>query len=263
VLKPIAMSAGSPGRDDKARAGSDEHVSQQEQNGDIYWPLACPRLHRTTLRVASLHNLPKRGERRPQYSGSRGACHAHVPELSGTAAPPDSSDPSSPALVFSLHPIGGFCAVSSRLPLPPRIETEITTEAITKGGLNAIFDQNIYCVAAEPHATLLRIGVTQDRVQEVAYATIVLGKLRPGYRVFQLRGSQHGTRIELCHLFVHIGVGGRLNLWQNPRQMRIQRAQGGRRFKQKLEEKEAKHVEELASLREELARLRPSEATSP
>jgi Skp family chaperone for outer membrane proteins len=45
--------------------------------------------------------------------------------------------------------------------------------------------------------------------------------------------------------------------------MRIQRAQGGRRFKQKLEEKEAKHVEELASLREELARLRPSEATSP
>jgi hypothetical protein len=163
---------------------------------------------------------PQRGERRPQYSGSRGACHAHVPELSGTAAPPDSSDPSSPALVFSLHPIGGFCAVSSRLPLPPRIETEITTEAITKGGLNAIFDQNIYCVAAEPHATLLRIGVTQDRVQEVAYATIVLGKLRPGYRVFQLRGSQHGTRIELCHLFVHIGVGGRLNLWQNPRQVR-------------------------------------------
>ena len=162
---------------------------------------------------------PQRGERRPQYNGSRGACHAFVPELSGTAAPPDSSDPSSPALVFSLHPIGGFCAVSRQFPLPQQIETEITTEAIAKSGLNAIFDQSIFAVAAEPYATLLRISVTQDGAQEVAYDLVVLGRLRPGYRVFQLRGSQHGTRIELCHLFVHIGFGRRPNLWQNPRQV--------------------------------------------
>ena len=76
VLKPTAMSA-SPDQNEMTRGNiSDSHgdysptaaepglagqqrVNQWQQNGDIYWPLACQRLHRTTLRVLSLHHLPK------------------------------------------------------------------------------------------------------------------------------------------------------------------------------------------------------------
>ena len=100
--------------------------------------------------------------------------------------------------------VAGFCALCRTLP-PSRsgAETEVSTRAVVKcNGLNADFSETFHCVAAEPHATFLRISVT-DRGQEVAYETAVLGRLRGGYRVFQLRGPL-GTRIELCYLFVHI-----------------------------------------------------------
>ena len=44
--------------------------------------------------------------------------------------------------------------------------------------------------------TIVRV-VVMDGDTEVAYETAVLGRLRRGYRVLQLR-SQLGTRIELC-----------------------------------------------------------------
>ena len=72
--------------------------------------------------------------------------------------------------------------------------------------------ETVHCVAAEPHATFLRVSVTErrdragvsnllgegwrDAGQEVAYTIAVLGRLRRGYRVLQLRGLL-GTRIEL------------------------------------------------------------------
>eukprot|EP00966_Prymnesium_polylepis_P073429 1704647-Prymnesium_polylepis.1 len=84
--------------------------------------------------------------------------------------------------------------------------------------MNATLDQIVYCVAAEPLATLLRIGVTDFR-QEVAYDTSVLGRLRHGYRVMQLRGIL-GTRIELAYVFVRITIGTVQNLWVSPRQAR-------------------------------------------
>ena len=74
---------------------------------DDYWPPARETLHRMTIDVLSLHNLPKRRERRPRYDGSRGACHNYHPELSGNPAPPDNLKPSTPELTLSLHPIGG------------------------------------------------------------------------------------------------------------------------------------------------------------
>ena len=86
---------------------------------------------------------------------------------------------------------------------------------------SAAFDEKVHCVAAEPHATFLRIGITDGRQGEVAYETAVLGRLRRGYRVLQLR-SVLGTRIELCYLFIKIRFGSDPNLWATPRQLRIQ-----------------------------------------
>ena len=110
--------------------------------------------------------------------------------------------------------------MGSTLPLPQTPETELTTPAVESNGMNAAFGETIHCVAAEPHATFLRVSVI-DGGQDVAYETAVLGRLRPGYRVFQLRGML-GTRIELCYLFVRISFGSEPNLWPTARQLRVQ-----------------------------------------
>jgi hypothetical protein len=83
--------------------------------------------------------------------------------------------------------------------------------------MNATFDDEIHCVAAEPHATLLHLSVI-DRMQEVATKTAVLGRLRGGYRILQLK-SLLGTRIELAYLFVRISFEAEVNLWPTPRQV--------------------------------------------
>ena len=113
----------------------------------------------------------------------------------------------------------GFCAVSDLLPLPQRVETEYATSAVEGNGMNAPFDQTVHCVAAEPSATFLRVSVLDSNRQVVAYETAVLGRLRRGYRILQLR-SALGTRIELCHLLVKISFGRVPNLWATPRQVR-------------------------------------------
>jgi hypothetical protein len=59
--------------------------------------------------------------------------------------------------------------------------------------MNASFQQMVHCVAAEPYATFLRVGVTSEG-HEIANETIVLSRLCRGYRVLQLR-SLLGTRI--------------------------------------------------------------------
>ena len=196
-------------------------------NGNIrridesYWPPPRDVLHCTTIQMLSLHNLPKRGERRPRLSGSRMACHSYHPELSGTPAAPNSLAVSSPGISVTLHPIGGFCAVSTTLPLARQqsIETEFWMPATEPNGMNALFGQTIHCTAAEPHATFLRVAATDGR-HEVAYETAVLGRLRRGFRVLQMRGSL-GTRIELCYLLVKITFRAEANLFATPRQLRI------------------------------------------
>jgi len=168
-----------------------------------FWPPSRVQLVRTTVDILSLHNLPKRGERRPSLEGSRGACHKHhEQELSGTSSPPNLVGPSSPAITLAIHPIGGVCAISRQLPVLQSAETEVTTDAVVCNGLNSHFTTTVHCVAAEPHATFLRVAVI-DRGQEVAYETVVLGRLRRGYRVLLLR-SELGTRIECCYLLVRV-----------------------------------------------------------
>ena len=109
--------------------------------------------------------------------------------------PPDNLDSSSPSVSLSLHPCGGFCAVSTILPLPRDTgSTEIRTHEVSGNGLNPKFGFHAHCLAAEPDATFLRIAVI-DRYQEVAYESAVLGRIKCGYRVLQMR-SMLGTRIE-------------------------------------------------------------------
>ena len=109
--------------------------------------------------------------------------------------------------------------MSKSLPLPASVETESAIPAVKGNGMNAAFDQTVHCIAAEPDATLFRVSVSDGSGQEVAYETAVLGRLRRGYRILQLR-SPLGTRIELCYLFVKISFGSVPNLWATPRQVR-------------------------------------------
>jgi len=189
VLKPQELRDAADGADD-----------------EVPWPPLRGKLHRTSIEILSLHNIPKRGERRPRYDGRHSESHKHVPELSGKAAPPNDRERSSPALRLTLHPIAGVCVISKKLPVQQGADTEMQIASSAKSnGLNPAFDGTAHCLAAEPHATFLRIGITDGRL-EVAYESAVLGRLRAGYRVFQLRSSL-GTRIELAYLFVRISFG--------------------------------------------------------
>jgi len=134
---------------------------------------------------------------------------------------PDLLTPTSPAIIISLHPIGGFCSISRTLPMR-KIETEIATRTVHNEGMNVIVGETVHCLAAEPHAVFFRVGVIDDwDDKEVAYEVTLLGRLRRGYRIIQLRGT-HGTRIELCYLFVHVACSSQKNLWPTARQTRVQ-----------------------------------------
>jgi len=201
---------------------------------DAFWPPPHERLHRTSTKIISLHNLPKRTEQRPRFDGSCEGCHKYAPQLSGTPVPPDSLMPSSPSITITAHPIGGFCAVINTLPLPKRTDVEHTTVTVATNGMNAVFGETLHCLAAEPHATFLRFGVC-DGGHEVAYETAVLGRLRQGFRVLQMRGIL-GTRIELCFLFVRIDVGSEYNTRATERELRIARHQQREQNERLLEE---------------------------
>jgi len=243
VLKPPEMHLVAP----ESRT-TDPSESDQVDSEDAYWPPARDSLHCTTVEVISLHNAPKRGEQRPSYEGSRGACHAFHSELSGGSVPPDNTNPSCPGLTLSIHPIGGFCAVSDVLPLPQTVETELSLPA-QSNGMHATFHEKIHFVAAEPHATFLRVNLT-DGGQEVAYETAVLGRLARGYRVFRLRG-QYGTRLELCFLFVRITFEVEANLWVSPRQAKMHNIEQRKRSEELL-----RLLRVNEQLKEELAKSR-------
>ena len=79
----------------------------------------------------------------------------------------------------------------------------------------------------------------------MAYETVVLGALRRGYRNVPLRDAKHGTRIELCALFVHLDVGDEPNTAATAAELQHQ-----------LDEQQAQLEEqraEIATLRERLA----------
>ena len=175
------------------------------------WPPARAKLHRATVTLLSLHQLPAPDEERPALArGHRRACHRCVPELSGEYSGPSVSSVSSPSVSIELHPIGGYCCVATVLPPPPGVGRAHATQPVEKNGFNACFGEEVvHCLAAEPRETLLRVSVW-DHGTQVAYETLALGALRAGYRCIQLR-SRLGTRIELCYLFVHVALGEEAN----------------------------------------------------
>ena len=147
--------------------------------------------------------------------------------------------------------MAGFCGISTELPVPQQnVETEVTLPP-TNNGMNAIFEEpsaTVHCLAAEPYASFVRVGVT-DRRHEVAFEVVVLGRLRCGYRVLLLRGLS-GTRIELCYLFVHVSMGTEANLFISPRQLNIQSAKAQANLTDLIErEVQQRLVEERQTLR--------------
>jgi len=253
VLKPLEM------RDVGGEAESVVDAGARAYDDEAFWPPPRERLQRVTLEVLSLHNCPKRGEARPRYEGSRGVCHKYHPELSGSPRPPpaDHAEPSALGLNVSVHPIGGFCAVSGRLPMPTNVEVEMRLKAKGDDGINAPFGAKVHCVAAEPHATFIRIGVDNGD-QEVAYEIAVLGRLRGGYRVLQMRHAL-GTRIELAYLLVRVTFGSELNIWLTVRQMRLSQRSGRSSRGSHEELRRGSSASTIASPRT----LRPSVPDSP
>jgi len=215
VLKPKGMQVQSDPRGSSVLEGAQDNGQPDD---DRCWPPPRKFLQCVTLNCLSLHNLPKRRERRPRYNGSRAQCHEYHRELSGTSAPPNSKIPSTPSITVTLHPIGGICALYRTLPFDESIATELELSR-HDSGMNAEIGETIHCVAAEPHATFLRVGVVDGRQGEVAYESYVLGRLSGGYRVLKLRDIM-GTRIELAYLFVKISFGMEANLWLTLRQLR-------------------------------------------
>jgi len=158
--------------------------------------------------------------------------------------------------------MGGFCAISKTLPLPQSVETETVIPEVAGNGMNAAYGesvhQNIHCVAAEPHATIVRVSVT-DGGQEVAYETAVLGRLRGGYRVLQMR-SVLGTRIELCYLFIKISFGSEPNLWATPRQLRMQHLMAESKLNEAIAQQVKPHLDQAARLKRKMKKLKESKA---
>ncbi|KAL1525655.1 hypothetical protein AB1Y20_020505 [Prymnesium parvum] len=217
VLKPPEMMP-----TEKATRTSAVEPELDNLGAEDYWPPAREWLQYTNIRFLSLHNLPKRTERRLDLSGSRSACHAFVPELTGTPEPPDNDNPIAPHLTLSLYPIGGFCALTKTLPLrgfQESVVTETTINGESGTGSNMTFreGETVHCIAAEPDATLVRVCVVESGY-DLAYETAVLARLRCGYRVLQLR-SALGTRLELCYVLVHVSVTQEPNRFPNARQL--------------------------------------------
>ena len=102
----------------------------------------------------------------------------------------------------------------------------MSTRAVQGNGLNAVYNDTLHCLAAEPDATFLKVSVidtsslAKSAQDEVAFETAVLGRLRRGYRVLQLRDLL-GVRIELCYLFLCVSFGDEPNLWNSARQVRL------------------------------------------
>ena len=173
--------------------------------------------------------------------GVHSASHTCVPWLSGSWNGPVACDPLSPFIKFALHPIGGFCSVSTELP-PSHIRSEHVTAAVQQNGRRPRFGETIHCLAVEPYQVFLHVAIVDNNmIEEVPYETVVLGRLRPGYRVLQLR-NRRGTRIEFCFLFVKISFGREDHKWATGDDLRIQ----NRRLRDALREAQLDHAKETA-----------------
>jgi len=218
----LESSASSRDEDAPPTSRDEESLDDRSAEDDDYWPLPCDTLDRTTVEIISLHNLPKRSEQRPRLDGSLWQCHKYAPELTGPMVGPDNLEPSRPLLSVHVHAIGGFCAVTNTLPFRRYLPPWHITISPQINGMNATFHQKVHCIASESHSTFLRLGVVDSTSRhEVAYEVAVLGRLRRGFRVLQLRSS-YGTRIELAYLFVKISFARQKNIWPTARQLRGQ-----------------------------------------
>ena len=112
------------------------------------------------------------------------------------------------------HPIATHCGMQ-----PPPATRHCTAQVMDldqrplPNGLGPRFDAVVHCLAENAATALLRVVVVADpavasghAAGELAYESLPLGLLRPGYRCLRLRDTHTGTRIRLCSLLVHVSV---------------------------------------------------------
>ena len=116
------------------------------------------RATRLLFRFLRLHRLPTRDEVRPVNNEPH---LAFEPSLTGSPQPPSGAPAavSSPWVSVELHSMGGFCCVSSSLPLEQPYLRRFETPRVLKNGYNPIFGCKVHCVASQPMQTVLRIAV--------------------------------------------------------------------------------------------------------
>lgn len=175
------------------------------------WPPFRHNLQRITMRILSLNRLPTRREHRPLLQSA--LHHAYEDTLSGSPSSPDPTGAiAHPSISVEVHAVGGFSCVAPALPLSASPVQRMCIAACEARR------RTFHCLAAEPRETVLRVSV-HDGETLVAYETVILGTLRPGYRCLALR-SRLGTPISLCSLLLHIEAGEESNMWAEARALR-------------------------------------------
>ena len=142
------------------------------------WPPISLTLERVTVKILSLHGLPRPSESRPRLEGVHSRCHAYEPQLSGPPPLlPSQGGVSSPRVSIELLPIGGTCGIALELPAR-RLKTLHYTKRAAENGLNACFGETFHCLAQAPRETIVRVAVQDGHGDKgdkhVAYETCML-----------------------------------------------------------------------------------------
>ena len=99
-----------------------------------------------------------------------------IADLRRRQPPPRQRITSPHEIAISPRQIGGFCAVSEELPLTrdAQLTRRWAAEAEGPGGANVRIGRTVHCLAAEPHATFIRVAVSDCHGgTEVAFETAV------------------------------------------------------------------------------------------
>ena len=203
---------------DGARGGSGdsgEATGADGTGGSIaapLWPPPRTTLHRVSLRIMGLYNLPTRRESRPRLErGAHASALACVPELNGEGVPPEpSATPMSPSVAISLHTIGGLCCVSGTTPPQEGCGASYTTVPVSANGLNPAYNDLVYCFATEPRETILKVRAPWARARRIS-CVFPHRSARPNLQRISNESPTDGTALwPRTGIYHGRGTGGRV-----------------------------------------------------
>lgn len=155
-------------------------------------------LHMLELHLIAGFELPKPNEQ---------CCCAEVHDRYHPAStfgprPSSASGVIQPAVIVEVHSGEGFrCAVAQGSPLSDG--ASFTSSSCPTGGLHAVWDERITCVAEQADGALVSFHVRGADKELLAYEALPMHTLREGYRAVRLR-SLTGSRLMQGTLLVHL-----------------------------------------------------------